>query len=250
MAPAGEEFRERHFWVSSIETEVDIKRWTDKPFYKSTYWSLIRDAILQRDQSHCFRCRETATQVYHLSCRFIGEDHKHPETLISICRPCHGLVEYARKAHSLSHRIAGRISVCEELVRNAVSAQEALKVSVRLLQYIDSLTLLKADFAGLFADNASGGRASPARVTEADYEQHALRMFSDISDSPKIHVDRILVQLRRQLTACTEFERTVMEPGPKPKLKRADRDVWKSKKVEAEVQAVNERLTNQIAFDF
>src|SRR4051812_40923522 len=107
MAPAGEEFRERHFWISSIETEVDIKRWTDKPFYKSTYWSLVRDAILQRDQSHCFRCRETAT---------------HPETLISICRPCHGLVEYARKAHSLSHRIAGRISVCEELLRNAVSA--------------------------------------------------------------------------------------------------------------------------------
>jgi hypothetical protein len=230
LRQGGQAFRERHFGISSIETEVGIARWTDKPFYKSTYWLLVRDAILQRDQSRCFRCREPATQVHHLDYRFIGEDHKHPETLVSICRPCHGLVEYARKAHSLGHRILGRISACEELLGKAVSTQQALKVSVRLLEYMDDLTLLKDEVAELFANNSPASRSLQPRVTEADYEKHALRVFGDLSDNPNIHVERILAQLRSQLADCKEFERSVMDNGPQPKLKRADRDASKRKK--------------------
>jgi hypothetical protein len=82
-------------------------------YYRTRYWALVRQAVLARDSATCFRCRGTASYVHHLNYNFTGEDHLHPEILVSVCGRCHQVVEYARLAESLISKISRRISLCE-----------------------------------------------------------------------------------------------------------------------------------------
>ena len=65
--------------------------------YRTRYWALVRQAIFARDSATCFRCQASAGHVHHLTYDFIGIDHLHPETLVSVCAPCHQLVEYGKR---------------------------------------------------------------------------------------------------------------------------------------------------------
>lgn len=118
-------------------------------FYRSQYWKLVKEALLASREFKCCRCTGDANQVHHLNYGCVGEDHLHPETLAAICRPCHGLVEYARKAESLMSRIRRRISLCNGFLedRRGCLDQNAAHLYARLLEYQDELAELRELFA-------------------------------------------------------------------------------------------------------
>jgi hypothetical protein len=117
-------------------------------FYESQYWNLVRETVLTTRGFKCCRCGSQATQVHHLNYDFVGEDHFHPETLVAICRPCHGLVEYARRAESLVSRISRRISLCKGFVKDQASYkdQNPVHIYARLLEYQDELEEMRRLF--------------------------------------------------------------------------------------------------------
>jgi len=107
-------------------------------FYKTHYWDLVKRAILNRDASLCFRCGGGANQVHHLHYDFRGEDHLHPESLVAVCRPCHGLVEYARIAIELVSKIELKI---------VSSSSDTIHAYALLLKYQDKLKRLRDGFS-------------------------------------------------------------------------------------------------------
>lgn len=74
---------------------------SQKKFYQSVYWKLIREAVFRRDGYRCCRCGEAAEQVHHLAYLHRGEDHFFPQYLVSICRRCHILLELAQNDGAL-----------------------------------------------------------------------------------------------------------------------------------------------------
>lgn len=66
-------------------------------FLQSDYWKQVREWILQRDNYTCQSCGATTyLQVHHLTYEHHGEEHLHPEDLITLCRDCH------KRAHKRS----------------------------------------------------------------------------------------------------------------------------------------------------
>ncbi|MGO9476516.1 MAG: hypothetical protein ACLP7I_01080 [Limisphaerales bacterium] len=131
------------------ETFRDCHRPSVRPnFYRSHYWKLVKGAVLISVNFKCCRCNGHARQVHHLHYDFVGEDHFHPESLVAICRPCHGLVEHARNAEALISRISRRISLCKGFMedRRGCLDQNAVHVTARLLEYRDELAELRQLF--------------------------------------------------------------------------------------------------------
>src|SRR5665647_536935 len=131
----GQTFRERHWCGAGSE------------FYRSQYWKLVKDAVLTSKGFKCCRCNGDANLVHHLNYDHIGEDYFHPETLAAVCRACHGLIEYARKAESLISRISTRISLCKGFLRDRYREQNPAHIYARLLDYQDKLAELRNLFA-------------------------------------------------------------------------------------------------------
>ena len=109
-------------------------------YYSTTYWRLVREAVLQRDGNKCLRCQSVATDVHHLNYNFVGTEHLHSECLVSVCRPCHGLVEHARHAESLISRIERRLYSLDR-------GQELPRAYSRLNDYQAELAELRSLFS-------------------------------------------------------------------------------------------------------
>lgn len=151
MPPVPKGFEEAHAeWLRSNGTEMRRKFMVGycPEFYRTTYWKLVKAAVLKRDGSVCCRCAAPANQVHHLDYRRRGEDHFYPDSLLSLCRDCHGLVEYARLAEGMMSTFRYRIARIREFLEgNARSASETpLKSLSRLLEYRDELAGYKAKF--------------------------------------------------------------------------------------------------------
>lgn len=110
---------------------------SQEAFYQTVYWKLVREAIYRRDSYQCRRCGEVAEQVHHLNYLHRGEDHFYPENLVSVCRRCHVLVEFARLAQSRLYSFRYRQTrVQEYLADDPKSANETpFKSLSRLLEY-------------------------------------------------------------------------------------------------------------------
>jgi len=203
----------------------------DAAFYDTRYWTLVRKAILERDGFKCFRCSEVATQVHHLHYNFKREDHLHPEALVSICRPCHGLVEYARNAEDLVSRIRCRIKCCQGFVdgRSGYEDQNPVKVYSRLIEYRESLSELR----GLY-ESKTAYRSAP--VVESKEEKafraqgrvvlslsneslernaRATLLINAWNGSEREKAARIIPLLERELEDCLEFGKLVLKPVAK-----------------------------------
>ena len=195
---------------------------THSDYYKMRYWALVRQAVLARDSSTCFRCRGPASYVHHLSYTFRGEDHLHPETLVSICGPCHQIVEYARLAESLLTKIHRRISLCSGYLKDEPGCldQDAAHVAARLLGYQDTL----AELEKLFATNTLFKKHRGKSVTETEatseqcrevgdsYEKQALDLVSVWQGSEKEKAERLIPMLEMEIPKVERFIAKVLEP--------------------------------------
>ena len=208
LRAGGEAFREQH-------------RFGPRPdFYRSQYWQLVKEAVLASRGRKCSRCESEAYQVHHLSYEWVGEDHPHPETLVAICRPCHGLVEYARKAESLISRISRRISLCKGFLEGRYPDQDAAHVCARLIEYRDELAELRSLFlANTYYTNPriksqAESRAVVARFREErrSYKQHAERMVSSWSGSEQEKAQQLLPLLELEIRNCQQFIGEVFAP--------------------------------------
>lgn len=79
---------------SNLQATTDYEK-----FLQSDYWHQVRDWILARDDHTCQHCGSTTRlQVHHLTYEHHGEEHLHPEDLLTLCRSCH------EEVHGLSHQ--------------------------------------------------------------------------------------------------------------------------------------------------
>ena len=195
---------------------------THSDYYKTRYWALVRQAVLARDSATCFRCREPASYVHHLFYTFRGEDHLHPETLVSICRPCHQIVEYARLAESLLTKIHRRISLCRGFLedRRGCLDQNAAHVAARLLGYQDELAELEelfttgTPFKNPRIKSAAEAEAISERfrgVREA-YEKRAADLVSRWEGGEKEKAERLIPMLELEIPKVEKFIAKVLEP--------------------------------------
>lgn len=59
-------------------------------FLQSDYWQQVRYWILERDGHTCQSCGAMIRlEVHHLTYEHHGEEHLHPEDLVTLCRDCH-----------------------------------------------------------------------------------------------------------------------------------------------------------------
>ena len=138
FAPTG--FEEAHECWIKIGGEDFSKKFPAGPdysFYKSEYWQIVRTTILKRDEFRCARCHGDANQVHHLNYRYVGQDHLYPKSLISVCRSCHGLFEYARRVETLLSKI-------RNLITKGYST--AAHTYARMLRYRDEVMVLREKF--------------------------------------------------------------------------------------------------------
>ncbi len=192
-------------------------------FYESQYWNLVREAVLNSRGFKCCRCGGEANQVHHLNYDFIGEDHFHPETLVAICRPCHGLVEYARKAESLVSRISRRIALCKGFLDGKPNCrdQNATHVFARLLEYRDELAELQCLFRCRAHYNSplTKSRANleavltPLQMKRAAYERQAQNLVSTWNGSENAKTTQLLPMLEQEITNCQRFVVEVFAPA-------------------------------------
>ena len=201
-------------------------------YYRTRYWALVRQAVGARDSATCFRCQGSAGHVHHLTYDFIGIDHLHPEALISVCAPCHQLVEYARVAESLVSRIHRRISLCRGFLegRGNCREQNAAHVYARLLEYQDELVGLQTLFAtGTPYKNPRMRRGAKANAgishdaVELDvYEERAASLVSAWQGSEGEKAERLIPMLELEIQKCERFAAAVLEPvsPPSPPLQR------------------------------
>jgi hypothetical protein len=192
-------------------------------YYKSDYWKLLRECILQRDSLRCVRCGKPAVQVHHVHYDFVGADHLHPETLASVCRPCHGLVEYARKADSLSRRINRRTVAVQRFLSGASSIDGPVKSYARLLKYRDELLNLRR----LFEGKISYSNPTPPQPVldqlrlrrqtneKALFDAAAIEV-SEWGGSDNHKAEQIIRLLQSEIENCRRFQAYVFAPVPRP----------------------------------
>lgn len=209
LACGGQQFRRKHIIGSRYD------------YYDTRYWALVRQSVLARDSSTCFRCGGIASYVHHLHYTFRGEDHLHPETLVSICGPCHQIVEYARLADSLLTKIRRRISLCKGFLEDRAGCltQNAVHVTARLLGYQDEL----AELEELFATKTPyrNARIKPAeaeaiserfREIRDAHEERAMDLVSGWEGSEKEKAARLLPMLEREIPKVEKFIAKVLAP--------------------------------------
>lgn len=205
------------------QTFREIHRFGPRPdFYRSQYWKLVQDAVLTSKAFRCCRCSGAANLVHHVNYRHVGEDHFHPETMVAICRPCHGLVEYARKAESLISRISRRISLRNGFLDDRYHDQDPAQVCARLLEYRDELAELRKLFANesyyrnprIKSQAESEAVVARFRQECQAYEEHATNLVSTWNGSEKEKAARLLPMLELEIQNCREFVAQVFRPVP------------------------------------
>ena len=200
----------------------------DAAFYATRYWTLVRKATLERDGFKCFRCSKQANQVHHLHYTFLRQDHLHPEALVSICRPCHGLVEYARNAEDLLSQIRSRIVSCQGFVdgRHGYEDQNPVKVYSRLLEYRKRLSELRGLYESQTAYESvpvkeskeekalrAQGLVRLSLSKESLEIQHQATILMNTWDGSEVEkAARIIPMLEREEEDCLEFAKLVLKP--------------------------------------
>jgi len=206
-------------WLSqgAHEFKKPFRLGAPKEFYATHYWKLVRQAALGRDCFKCFRCGSQADQVHHLCYSFIGEDHLHPETLVSVCRGCHGVVEYGRKALELACVIDRRISLCYGFIegQKGCGDQNTVKVFSRLLEYRDRLAKLEQLYEAQTPYNSkrrirTGAEEKKAfraewQQKDAEYQRLAKEQVNSWVGSESEKVSRIIPLLEREIEKCRDF---------------------------------------------
>ena len=210
-------------WLAIGGKEFQEECWSkgeNFAYYRTRYWALVRQAIFARDSATCFRCQASAGHVHHLTYDFIGIDHLHPEALVSVCAPCHQLVEYARLAESLISRIDRRISLCKGFLEDSCLDQNAAHVYARLLEYQDELAGLQTLFATGTAytnsrtksDAKANAAVSRFGIELHVYEERAASLVSAWQGSEKEKAERLLPMLALEIQQCERFAAAVLEP--------------------------------------
>ena len=191
-------------------------------FYRSQYWELVKQAFLTSKEFKCCRCSGNANLVHHLNYDCVGEDHLHPESLAAVCRSCHGLVEYARKAESLISRISRRISLCKGFLSDRYSEQNAVHGCARLLEYQDELANLRNLFASkihyrnprIKSESESEAVVDRFQQKRQAYEEKAASLVATWSGSEKEKAEQLLPMLELEIQNCRKFIAEVFEPVP------------------------------------
>jgi|GEM_PF-2989618 len=212
-------------------------------FYRSQYWELVKQAVLTSKEFKCCRCSGNANLVHHLNYDCVGEDHLHLESLAAVCRSCHGLVEYARKAESLISRISRRISLCKGFLSDRYREQNAVHVCARLLEYQDELANLRNLFASkihyrnprIKSEAESEAVVDRFRQKRQAYEEKATSLVSVWSGSEKEKAERLLPMLELEIQNCRKFIAEVFEPVPPSS---------RSSEVEAKPARASEKITS------
>lgn len=230
----------------------NVHRFGPRPdFYKSQYWKLVKHAVLTSKGFKCCRCTGVADQVHHLNYDFVGEDHFHPQVLVAICGPCHGLVEYARNAESLISRISRRISLCRGFLEGSRGCldQDATHVYARLLEYRDELAELRRLFATetryrnprIKSEAEATAVIAGFRQARDAYQEQAASIVSAWEGTERERAERLLPMLESEIENCTRFVAEVHAPV----LPRAERlsspsltEVFSSAEVPAGVEAL------------
>lgn len=196
-------------------------------FYRTAYWKLVKVAVLRRDSSLCARCGEAANQVHHLDYRSRGEDHFYPDTLVSLCRDCHGLVEYARLAEGMMRTFRYRIARIKEFVSGGPkSASETpLKSLSRLLEYRDELSGHKAKFQNEISYDG-GKPIKDRKAWEIEYRRKmdafqtdAQALLDSWSGTDREKSERVLGMVEAEMQSCKDFIAEVLsglKRKPKP----------------------------------
>lgn len=191
-------------------------------FYRSQYWDLVKEAVLISVNFKCCRCNGHAKQVHHLHYDFVGEDHFHPESLVAICRPCHGLVEHARNAEALISRISRRISLCQGFMedRRGCLDQNAVHVTARLLEYRDELAELRRLFEtrSYYTNSRNHTEAELQAFTvhfsqkRQAYEDSAKELVSSWEGNDKAKAAKLIPLLQEEIQNCRQFVAEVFAP--------------------------------------
>jgi hypothetical protein len=223
--PAGFEAAHRE-WLNQGGSEFRkrFRACSTKEYYCTEYWRLVREARLERDSYKCFRCGRPAEQVHHLHYDFRGEDHLHPDVLVSVCFACHSIVEYGRNAEALVPVIRRRIGSCRGFIegqKGYSESQNPVKVYSRLLEYRDRL----ARYEQLYETRtpysnkpiragSDEEKAFMATLQERDVEYHrlALQEVSSWTGTEKEKTARIIPLLEREIEKCREFGKSVVQP--------------------------------------
>lgn len=232
--PAPPGFEEAHAeWLRiGGQTFRENHRFGPRPdFYQSQYWNLVKEAVFISRGFKCCRCGTQATQVHHFNYDFVGEDHFHPETLVAICRPCHGLVEYARNAESLVSRISRRISLCKGFLKDQASYkdQDPVHIYARLLEYQDDLEKLRRLFRGnIFYSNprlkTKAEREAVSirfKLRNQEYHEKSAAIVSHWEGTEIEKSNRLLSMLALEIENCRKFVAEVfapVSPHPAPPL--------------------------------
>jgi hypothetical protein len=145
-----------------------------------------------------------ARQVHHLSYRYIGQDHLYPRSLVSVCRPCHGLFEYARKADALLSNIRSRI---------ARGCSNPVPACARLLEYRDELTTLRGKFDAevpyanevLRTDAERRNSREAFAKRERDYRETAMITTAAWIGNEAQKSQAVVELLRREAELCKDF---------------------------------------------
>jgi len=226
MTPSGFEAAHEEWLSLGGEKFRDIYRFhATADFYESRYWELVREEILAIRNFRCCRCGGEAYQVHHLNYNHVGEDHFYPESLVAICRPCHGLVEYARQAESLVSRIQRRISLCNDFLedRRGCLDQNATHIYARLLEYQDQLAELQRLFSDNIHYNNTQNRTRPEvqaivikfQQKREAYEQRAKFVISKWSGDEKEKAEQLLPMQDAEIANCWKFVEEVFAPVSK-----------------------------------
>ena len=191
-------------------------------FYRSRYWKLVKECFLTSKGFKCLRCGGYADQVHHLYYDCRGEDHFHPESLVAVCGPCHGLMEYARNAEALISRISRRISLCEGFLDKSRGCldQNPVHVCARLLEYQDELAQLRKLFqADTYYRNSRVTTERDAEAFDAwyrqkteAYEKRAADMVSTWAGTDEEKSRLLLSMLAQEIENCRGFIAEVREP--------------------------------------
>ncbi len=170
LLQGGKKFRDGHRFLPTAT------------FYETRYWKLVRESVLISRNFVCCRCGGKANQVHHKNYNHKGEDHFYPENLVAICRGCHGLAEYARRAEALVSRIERRISLCEGFLEGRYAEQNPAHVYARLLEYQGQL----AELQNRFTAQAPYDNSSKTKTEIDNYLKERRRECENYEDRAKI----------------------------------------------------------------
>ena len=202
-------------------------------YYRTRYWALVRQAIFARDSATCFRCQASAGHVHHLTYDFFGNDHLHPEALVSVCATCHQMVEYARLAEPLISRSNRDIALCIDFLEDRCDClnQNAVDAYTRLLGNQDRLAELQALFAAgtpytSQRESVAEANAVLARICKQlrAREKEAASFTSTWEGGEKEKAGRLLPMFKLELKKVEKFVADVLKPVSHPtrQLQQAD----------------------------